>query len=825
MRAITGKLFLLGAIILCTLTGCATQRVLSDSVRAQEISDLRFGMFICWSYSTFSGVEWTGEPHDVSFFKATTCNTDQWAKTAKEAGMNYILFLTKHHDGFCLWDTQTTDLKVTNAPLQADVLKQLQASCKKYGIKLALYFSEGDWNWPGAERGGNQKGGSNPEAKKAQLKELLTQYGPIEFIWFDHAVGDGGLSHDETTQWVHAFQPNCFVGYNHGAPSGRLSLRERGCAGPLGGDNLTWVKDAGDNEKSFNGYRVAEFTYPLLPPHKGGADWFYSLPEHDNLCFPATKIFNDYKEAIKYGNIFSLNVGPDYEGNIREIDRKVLQQVGEMIRNKADNKKKERYITSYQFPKEATVEEKVRLSAHVVPSNRQLEWQKMEFTSFICYGINTFTDREWGTGTEDPALFNPTDLDAGQWVRTAKEAGMRMVLLTCKHHDGFCLWPSAYTKFSVASTPWRDGKGDLVREVAENCKEQGLKFAVYLSPWDMNHPDYGTDRYNDYFVNQLTELLTQYGKVDEVWFDGACGEGANGKKQVYDFKRYYKVIRDLQPEAVIAVMGPDVRWVGTESGYGRDTEWSTLPASAVSLNDITESSQQEPGSGTFLPLADMVSKDLGNRHLLADATGVIWYPSEVDVSIRPGWYYHASEDLSVKTPQKLIDIYYSSVGKNSLLLLNLPPDKRGLIHENDVKSLMGMRQILEETFRDNLLLQAKSSSANVAKLTDGVLETYWQGTPNDYTIELSFNGKQTFDRLLLQENITEGQRVESFVLEGWINGKWQFVTEETTIGYKRILRFDQVEAEKARIVIRQSRDTPQIAELGIYKASTKEHNP
>lgn len=271
-------------------------------------------------------------------------------------------------------------------------------------------------------------------------------------------------------------------------------------------------------------------------------------------------------------------------------------------------------------------------------------------------------------------------------------------------------------------------------------------------------------------------------------------------------------------------MGPDVRWVGTESGYGRDTEWSTLPASAVSLNDIAESSQQEPGSGTFLPMADMITKDLGNRHLLADATGVIWYPSEVDVSIRPGWYYHASEDLLVKTPQKLIDIYYSSVGKNSLLLLNLPPDKRGLIHENDVKSLMGMRQILAETFRNNLLLQTKSSSANVAKLTDGVLETYWQGGSNRNTIELSFNRKQTFDRLLLQENITEGQRIESFVLECWINGKWQFVTEGTTIGYKRILRFDSVEAEKARIVIKQSRDTPQIAELGIYKASTKENN-
>lgn len=318
------------AIMLCSFT---PKKATPDTVRAKEISDLRFGMFICWSYSTFSGKEWTGEPHDVSFFNATECNTDQWASTAKDAGMNYILFLTKHHDGFCLWDTKTTDLKVTNAPLQTDVLKKLQKSCEKYGIKLALYFSEGDWNWPGAERGQSFKGGYNPEAKKAQLKELLTGYGPIEFIWFDNAIGDGGLSHKETTDWVHEFQPDCFVGYNCGEPSGRLSLRERGCAGPLGGDNLTWVEDAGKNEKNYDDYLVAEFTYPILPPHEGGADWFYSLPQHDNLCFPAEKIYNDYMEAVKYGNIFSLDIGPDYNGNIREIDRKVLHEVGRMIRN------------------------------------------------------------------------------------------------------------------------------------------------------------------------------------------------------------------------------------------------------------------------------------------------------------------------------------------------------------------------------------------------------------------------------------------------------------------------------------------------------------
>lgn len=307
-------------------------RILPDSVRAKQLSDLRFGMFICWSYSTFSGKEWTGEPHDVSFFKPTTCDTDQWAKAAKDAGMKYILFLTKHHDGFCLWDTQTTDLKVTQAPLKQDVLKELRASCDKQGIKLALYFSEGDWNWPEAVRGASYKGGINPEMKKAQLKELLSDYGPIEFIWFDAAVGDGGLSHKETVEWVHQFQPNTFCGFNALEAAGRLSLRERGAAGPLGGDGLTWVEDAGSNEKSYKGYLAAEFTYPILPKHEGGADWFYSLPKHDSLVYPAEKIYSDYKEAVKYGNIFSLNIGPDYNGNIREADLSVLREVGEMIK-------------------------------------------------------------------------------------------------------------------------------------------------------------------------------------------------------------------------------------------------------------------------------------------------------------------------------------------------------------------------------------------------------------------------------------------------------------------------------------------------------------
>lgn len=481
------------------------------------------------------------------------------------------------------------------------------------------------------------------------------------------------------------------------------------------------------------------------------------------------------------------------------------------------------YTSSVIFPSSVSLDEKVKMAAHVVPSSRQLEWQKMEQTCFICYGINTFTDREWGTGDEDLSLFNPTALDAGQWVRTAKQAGMKMVLLTCKHHDGFCLWPSAYTDFSVKSTPWKDGKGDLVRDVADACKKEGMKFAVYLSPWDMNHPDYGTDAYNDYFVNQLTELLTQYGRVDEVWFDGACGEGPNGKKQVYDFERYYEVIRRLQPQAVIAVMGPDVRWVGTESGYGRDTEWSVVPASAMNLREIAESSQQEAGSGTFLPEGDRTASDLGSRKQLEKAQGVVWYPSEVDVSIRPGWYYHQREDSMVKSPQKLIDIYYSSVGKNSLLLLNLPPDKRGLIHEKDVENVLAMRRILNQTFAENLLKRATCSQiGELNLLMDGDIQTDWDGEGERSVWEFTFDKVVTFDRLLLQENIMKGQRVEAFRLQYWHEGRWETVTTGTTIGYKRICRFDPVETNGVRLIIEASRDYPQIAELGLYKASVEE---
>ena len=466
----------------------------------------------------------------------------------------------------------------------------------------------------------------------------------------------------------------------------------------------------------------------------------------------------------------------------------------------------------------------VRKAANVVPSPRQLAWQKMEFTAFVHFTVNTFTDKEWGDGTEPESVFNPSAFDARQWARVCKSAGMKQIIVTAKHHDGFCLWPSKYTEHSVKNSPWRNGKGDVLKDVSEACREYGLKFGVYLSPWDRHEPTYGdSPKYNAYFRNQLTELLTNYGEVDEVWFDGACGEGPNGKRQVYDFESYYKLIRKLQPQAVIAIMGPDVRWVGTESGYGRKTEWSVLPVSQQARDKIAADSQNDIA---FLPLGDMTNEDLGSRDKLAKASALVWYPAEVDVSIRPGWFYHASQDSKVKTAEKLVDIYYSSVGRNSLLLLNLPPDRRGLINEHDIKSLMGMREILDKTFNENLVANATVTAGSAekgcapSKIIDGKFDTYWAAKDGVSSAEIVFvlDGEKQFDRAMLQEHIPTGQRIEKFKLDAWQDGHWKQFTEGTTVGYKRLLRFPAVKTQKVRLTIQQSRTNPTLAEFGLFKS-------
>ena len=324
--------------MICCLSAFKVNAQVDMTKRVQELKDLRWGMFICWSFSTFSGQEWTGwvskDTDYAKLFPAETVDTDQWALTAKEAEMGYILFLTKHHDGFCLWDTKTTARKVINAPLRKDVLRALKKSCDKYGIKLALYFSEGDWTFPGAEDGKSGKGGNNPEMKKAQLKELLTQYGDIEFIWFDVAAGNGGLSHEETTAWCKQFQPNCLIGYNNNDNGNRTSadilIGEIGKPGALEDIAAPYAGKAD--------WKIAEFTYPILPSHQGGAMWFYSLPKHDELVLPVAKLWDDYRDAVKYGNIFSVDVGPDYEGKLRKVDVNTLMRTGQMIRKNKNEK-------------------------------------------------------------------------------------------------------------------------------------------------------------------------------------------------------------------------------------------------------------------------------------------------------------------------------------------------------------------------------------------------------------------------------------------------------------------------------------------------------
>ena len=467
-----------------------------------------------------------------------------------------------------------------------------------------------------------------------------------------------------------------------------------------------------------------------------------------------------------------------------------------------------------------TQAEIIHKAANVVPSPRQLRWQQLELTAFFHFGINTFTNREWGDGKEDISQFNPAHLDAKQWVKSVKDAGFKQVIITAKHHDGFCLWPSKYTEHSIKNTPYKNGKGDIVKEVAEACKLYNIGFGVYLSPWDRNSALYGDyEKYNQYFMNQLTELLTSYGKVDEVWFDGANGEGPNGKKQEYNFTAWYALIRKLQPSATIAIMGPDVRWVGTESGVGRETEWSVVPVDAQSQESITANSQSDVA---FAPKGDMMGDDLGSRSKILNAKKLVWYPAETDVSIRPGWFYHPKEDSKVKTSKELMNIYFSSVGRNGVLLLNIPPNKNGLVSDADVKNLKEWKSKFDATFNDNKLKGATVKSANgvnAASVIDDKFETYFTTKGNDSTTSIEFNLKSsaTFNVLMLQENITKGQRVEKFTAEYFKDGAWHTFTEGTTIGYKRLLKFDNTTADKIRINITASRANPTLSEAGLYK--------
>jgi len=430
-----------------------------------------------------------------------------------------------------------------------------------------------------------------------------------------------------------------------------------------------------------------------------------------------------------------------------------------------------------------------------VPSPRQLAWHEMRYYAFVHFGPNTFTNREWGEGKEDPNVFHPTALDCRQWAKTFKDAGMSGVILTVKHHDGFCLFPSKYSTHTVAQTSWRNGKGDVLRNLSEACREFGLKLGVYLSPWDRNHPAYGTPEYNQVFANTLNEVLTGYGPIFEVWFDGANGEGPNGRKQVYDWKLFIDTVRKHQPDAVIfSDAGPDVRWVGNEDGFANETNWAML-----------DRDRFVPGTPLY--------RELTEGH----PNGSHWLPAECDVSIRPGWFYHADQDERVKSLAHLLEIYYRSVGMGSNLLLNVPPDQRGLIHETDVKRLLELRKVLDATFAVDLAFGARTTAREVI---DDRPETFWTAPPGATrgSFEVTLRGTPPFDRILLREPIALGQRVKRFDIQVKKGQGWETLVSGTTIGPSRILRFATTRTSALRIRVLDARGRPAISQLSIYKA-------
>ncbi|HLO39162.1 MAG TPA: alpha-L-fucosidase [Lacibacter sp.] len=427
-----------------------------------------------------------------------------------------------------------------------------------------------------------------------------------------------------------------------------------------------------------------------------------------------------------------------------------------------------------------------------VPTPQQLKWHNSEYYLFIHFGPNTFTDKEWGHGDEPEDIFNPTELDCRQWCRIAKQAGATGIIITAKHHDGFCLWPSKYSKHTVRESKWKNGKGDVLKELAAACKEYGLNFGVYISPWDRNHPDYGTEKYNDVFVNMMKELFTNYGPITELWWDGANGEGPNGKKQVYDWKRFKETVRKLSPTTVVfSDVGPDIRWVGNEKGIAGTTNWNTLNIEGFA-----------PGLGA--PSTDTLN--VGNKY------GKHWIPAECDVSIRPGWFYHAEEDNKVKTPQQLFDLYLKSVGRGATLLLNVPPDRRGKFHASDSAALVGFKKLRTEAFRRKESLTTPTE--NTKLLTDGKITTSIQ---LKQPVTLQLKRKTKINCIVLKEDIRIGQGVSKFKLTVVSSdGETVFETTGTTIGRKRILTFPAVDAISITLSIEESKRLFRVSEIEAY---------
>jgi alpha-L-fucosidase len=485
------------------------------------------------------------------------------------------------------------------------------------------------------------------------------------------------------------------------------------------------------------------------------------------------------------------------------------------------------FAQSIRLSPDDSPEDVIAKVVEVRPTPRQIAWQRDEISAFIHFGMNTFTDREWGDGTEKPEQFNPTELDTRQWVRAAKSAGITRMILTAKHHDGFCLWPSKFTDHCVRNSPWKDGKGDVVGEFVEACRAEGMHYGIYISPWDRHEQTYGdSPKYNQYFLNQLREVLTTYPGIEEVWFDGACAEGPNGKLQVYDWRAYWSLIRELVPDAAITVRGPDVRWCGNEAGNTRKSEWSVIPMPG---DDGTWENSDKTLAGFT---QDIYGDDLGSRDVLMqrrkDQPVLAWYPAQVNTSIRPGWFYHENEDARVRSLEDLLKIFYGSVGGNGQFLLNIPPDRRGLFHENDVARLKQFGNVLKMAFAENL---AKGGTLNVevsggesigddAALFDDDPDTFWTTTdlPTAVTLTAELPTPVRANCLMLQEHIASGQRVESFEFEIFKDGEWHTAASGTVIGYKRLVRFADATITKFRVRFPQFRVRPTLASMGLYFA-------
>lgn len=440
-----------------------------------------------------------------------------------------------------------------------------------------------------------------------------------------------------------------------------------------------------------------------------------------------------------------------------------------------------------------------------LPTKEQLAWHEKEFYLFIHFGPNTFTDKEWGEGNEDPSVFNPTALDCEQWARIAKQAGAKGIILTAKHHDGFCLWPSDYSKHTVRESKWMDGKGDVVKALSDACRKIGIDMGVYISPWDRNHPLYGTPAYNDVYLSTMKELLTRYGKYFELWWDGANGEGPNGKKQQYDFHRFEDSAFKWQPQLVIfSDIGPSIRWCGNENGTINSTNWNLLDTAGFKR-------------GLGAPPTDTLNR--GNVY------GKNWIPAEADVSIRNGWFYHAKEDSTVKSPGKLFNLYLRSVGNGGNLLLNVPPDRTGRINALDSAALVGFKKLRDEAFATDLLRQATISSntgdpSQLRSLNDQNINTYWvSGQQQNTELVVSFPQATTVNTVVLEEMIAYGQRVIDFTIEAWDGNGYRNVFTGTTIGRKKIAGFKDVSTTKLRIRIGQAKAVPVLRNLSAYRVA------